>query len=57
MLRFQFNRKNQQTVVVEGTRVDLADGIITVVDAHGQAHVTFDEAELWSWWRVSERVP
>jgi hypothetical protein len=56
MLRFQFNRKNNQSVVVEGKRVDLAGGRITVVDAQGQPRMTFDEAELSSWWRVSERV-
>jgi hypothetical protein len=54
MLRFQFNRKNHQSVVVEGRRVDLAGGRITVVDAQGQPLVTFDQAELSSWWRVSE---
>jgi hypothetical protein len=52
MLRFQFNWKHQQSVVVEGERVDLAGGRITVVDARGQARVTFDEGELSSWWRV-----
>jgi hypothetical protein len=33
MLRFQFNLRNDQSVVVEGKRVDLAGGRITVVDA------------------------
>jgi hypothetical protein len=44
MLRFQLNRKNHQSVVVEGRRVDLAGGRITVVDAQGQPLVTFDQA-------------
>ena len=50
MLRFQFNRKNHQSVVVEERRVDLAGGLITVVDAHGQPRLTFDEGEMSSWW-------
>ena len=54
MCRFQFNKKNHQRVVVEGKRVEWADGRITVVDAHGQPRMTFDETELSSWWRVSE---
>jgi hypothetical protein len=54
MLRFQFNWKHQQSVVVEGERVDWAGGRITVVDAHGQARAVFDEGELSSWWRVGE---
>ena len=54
MHRFQFNRKHQPSVVVEGTRVELAGGRITVVDALGQPRVTFDDIELSSWWRVSE---
>ena len=57
MLRFQFNRKHHQPVVVEGKRVELSDGLITVVDAQGLPRMTFDEAELSSWWKVSERVP
>lgn len=52
MLRFQFNWKHQPSVVVEGERVDLAGGRITVVDARGQARASFDEGELSSWWRV-----
>ena len=51
---FQFNRKNHEPLVVEGQRGDLADGRITVVDAHGQPGMTFDEGELSSWWRVRE---
>ena len=54
MHRFQFNRKHQPSVVVEGTRVELAGGRITVVDALGQPRVTFDDIDLSSWWRVSE---
>ena len=52
--RFQFNQKNQEPVVIEGRRVNIADGCITVVDAQGKALVTFEETELSSWYRVSE---
>ncbi|MCE3222864.1 MAG: hypothetical protein K0S58_1044 [Nitrospira sp.] len=52
--QFQFNRKNHAPVVVEGRRVDLADGCITVVDTQGQPLVTFDQTELSSLWRVIE---
>ena len=57
MLRFQFNRKHHQPVVLEGKRVELSGGLITVVDAQGLPRMTFDEAELSSWWKISERVP
>jgi hypothetical protein len=43
-------------VVVEGKRVELAGGRITVVDAQGQPRMTVEEAELSSWWRMSEPV-
>jgi len=52
--RFQFNRKNHEAVVVEGMRVDVAEGIITVVDKQGQPSVSFAESELSSWYRVTE---
>ena len=54
MLRFQFNRKDQDPVVIEGRRVDIAEGRITVVDAQGQPLITFDQIELSSWYRVTE---
>ena len=57
MLRFQFNRKNQPSVVVEGKRVDLSGERITVVDAQGQPIATFDQAELSSWYRLTEERP
>ena len=50
--RFQFNQKNRQTVVVEGMRVNIAQGVITVVDAQGQPKAFFLEAELSSWYRL-----
>ena len=53
--RFQFNRRNHPSVVVEGIRVDMAGGRVTVVDTQGQPVVEFDEAELSSWWCVSDR--
>ena len=52
MRRFQFNRKHQPSVVLAGTRVRLAGGLITVVDALGQSRISFEETELSSWWRV-----
>ena len=52
--RFQFNRKNGESVVVEGMRVDVAGGHITVVDEQGQPSVSFAESELSSWYRVTE---
>ena len=54
MLRFQFNRKDQDPVVIEGRRVDIAEGRITVVDAQGQPLITFDQIDLSSWYRVTE---
>jgi hypothetical protein len=50
--RFQFNRKHRKPVVIEGMRVDVAGGHITVVDLHGQLLMAFDEKELSSWYRV-----
>jgi uncharacterized protein YxjI len=52
--RFQFNRKNGESVEVEGIRVDMGGDLITVVDAHGQPLMSFDETELTSWYRVTE---
>ena len=52
--RFQFNRKNHEVIVVEGRRVDVAGGIITVVDEQGEPKVSFAEAELSSWYAVAE---
>ncbi len=58
MCRFQFNRKNHESVVVKGRRVDIVDGCITVVDAQDRPLATFDPAELSSWWMVPEtRTP
>jgi hypothetical protein len=54
--QFQFNRKKLGSIIVEGRRVDLAGGLITVVDTHGQPSLTFDETELSSWWRVTEEL-
>jgi hypothetical protein len=54
MHRFQFNRKNGETVEVEGVRVDIKDGHITVVDAHGQPLASFAESELSTWFRNIE---
>ena len=50
--RFQFNQKDHEPVVVEGLRVEIFQGVITVVDAQGQPKAYFAEAELSSWYRV-----
>lgn len=55
MLPFQFNRITGQSQVVEGKRVDLGGGLITIVDANGQPRITFEQAERSSWWRITER--
>jgi len=52
--RFQFNRKNHETVLVEGIRVDIAGDLITVVDEQGKPRASFTEAELSSWYRETE---
>jgi uncharacterized protein YxjI len=52
--RFQFNRRDGESVEVEGIRVDLGGDCITVVDAHGQPLVSFAETELTSWYRVTD---
>ena len=51
--RFQFNRKNGETVEVEGKRVEMGNDLITVVDAQEQPLMSFTDAELSSWYRVS----
>ena len=53
--QFHFNRKNHERVQVEGMRVDIAGGQITVVDEHGQPRASFSEAELSSWY--TEPIP
>jgi hypothetical protein len=53
---FQFNRRNGESVEIEGHRVDLGGDCITVVDAHGQPLMSFTETELRSWYRVTEPV-
>ena len=50
--RFQFNQKDHEPIVVEGMRVDMALGIITVVDEQGQPTASFTEVELSSWYRI-----
>ena len=57
--RFQFNLKKRrkpdaEVIVVEGRRVDVAGGIITVVDEQGAPKVSLAEAELSSWYAVAE---
>ena len=48
--QFHFTRKNHERVLVVGMRVDIVGDLITVVDEHGQARVSFSEAELSSWY-------
>ena len=55
--RFQFNRKNGESVAAEGMRVDVAGGHITVLDVHGQRCMAFDETELTSWYQVIDDPP
>ena len=50
--RFQFNQKDHEPIVMERMRVDMAGGLITVVDAQGQSNASFTEAELSSWYRI-----
>ena len=52
--RFQFNRRNGESVEVEGIRVEMGGDLITVVGAHGKPLVSFEETELKSWYRVTE---
>ena len=54
--RFQFNRKNGESVEVEGIRVEIGYGRITVVDTSGQALISFHESELSNWYRVTPPV-
>ena len=51
LYQFHFNRKNHERVLVEGMRVDIAGGLITVVDEDGQPRASFSEAELSSWYQ------
>ena len=50
--RFRFNRKNQEPIEVEGERVEMRGGLITVVDVQGRPLMSFAETELSSWYRV-----
>jgi hypothetical protein len=50
--RFQFTRKNGESVEVEGMRVDLGGDLVTVVDTDGQPLVSFADTDLSSWYRV-----
>lgn len=52
--RFQFNQKNRKPVVVEGKRVDVAGGLITVVDEQGKPRAYFAEAAVSSWYTVTQ---
>jgi hypothetical protein len=52
--RFQFNRKHRKPVVIEGTRVDIVGDLIIVVDEQGEPKAYFTEAELSSWYTVTE---
>ena len=50
--RFRFNRKHQEPIEVEGERVEIKGGLITVVDAQGHSLMSFADTELSSWYRL-----
>ncbi len=52
--RFRFNRKNSESIVVEGERIDVRGCTVTVVDEHGQPLVSFAESDLIVWWQLQE---
>ena len=52
--RFRFNPKNTESIVVEGARVDVREGLITVVNEHGYSLATFVESDLTAWYQMSE---
>jgi hypothetical protein len=52
--RFRFNRKNSESIVVEGERIDVRGCILTVVDEHGQPLASFAESDLIVWWQLQE---
>jgi hypothetical protein len=52
--RFQFNRKNGESVEVQGMRVDKGGDLVTVVDTDGQPLMSFADADLSSWFRVPD---
>ena len=52
--RFQFNRKNGESVEVQGMRVDMGGDLVTVVDTDGQPLMSFADADLSSWFRVPD---
>jgi hypothetical protein len=51
--RFRFNRKNQDPIEVEGERVEIGGGLITVVNAQGLPLMSFADTELSSWYKVA----
>ena len=52
--RFRFNRKNMESVVVEGERIDVRGSTLTVVDEHGQPLASFKESDLRAWWQLQD---
>ena len=52
--RFRFNRKNQEAIEVEGERVEIGGGLITVVNAQGHPLMSVADAGLSFWYRVFE---
>ena len=50
--RFRFNRKNMESIVVEGERVDIVESTLTVVDDQGQPRASFAESDLNVWWQL-----
>ncbi len=55
--RFRFTRKNNETLVVEGARVDVVGSRITVVDEYGHPLASFVESDLRMWHQVHDGRP
>ena len=52
--RFKFNRKNMDSIVVEGQRIDVRGSTLTVVDEHGQPLASFAESDIRVWWQLHD---
>ena len=52
--RFRFNRKNRESIVVEGERIHVTSKTLTVVDEYGRPVASFAESDLVVWWQVQK---
>lgn len=50
--RFRVNKKDTESIVVEGERVDIMGSTLTVVDEHGHALASFEESDVVAWWQL-----